>query len=95
MWQCACEAGLRRTQRPKGGRRAFSAASRSAFAFASAAAFSRAAFSRAAFSRAAWTVTQATFEKEAGEAAEVMWGCKRPCGTAILEIWRRSQNIYV
>ena len=26
VWQCACEAGLRRTQRPKGGRRAFSAA---------------------------------------------------------------------
>ena len=34
VWQCACEAGLRCTQRPKGGRRAFSAASRSAFAFA-------------------------------------------------------------
>ena len=32
-------------------------------------------------------------EKEAGEAAEVMWGCKRPCGTAILEIWRRSQEM--
>ena len=56
VWQCACEAGLRHTQRPKGGRRAFSAASR--FASASAFAFSAAALSAAAFSacrpRRAW-----------------------------------------